>query len=150
MYIMPYICKICQTEPTAHSFKRVEERNGITVFYTCPAQATQTGTDGIIEHYSGIMNDLGGKPWIWIFDSAGFDAKHALEVKTAIELTKLIVSKYSTSLKKIVIINPTWHIRGIIKIIWPFINENVRNIIKIKEPNAKEPTVINPDNFNTS
>ena len=136
---MTFICKICELEPNSHSFKKIREEDNISVFYTCPAKATKHNDhDGIISHYKGIMDEHGDKPWIWIFDSIDFTIKHAMEIKIATSLAKLINDNYSKNLKKLVILNPTWHIRATLKIVSPFLSDHVKNLIKIDEKNSIE------------
>ena len=62
--------------------------------------------------------------------------KHALEIKIAKSLAKLINDNYSKNLKKLVILNPTWHIRSTLKIVSPFLSDHVKNLIKIDEKNS--------------
>ena len=56
---------------------------------------------------------------------------HAMEINVAIELAKLISNKFSENLKKIIIINPTFYIQIIHKMILPFLNNKVKDIIEI-------------------
>ena len=127
-----YICEICKKYPDSHSFYKIKETNdGVSVFYTCPAKAKlHDDYDGILNHYNGMLQNNGNKPWIWIFDAKGFSIKHAMEVNISIAIAKLISSKpYSDNLQKIIIANPTWHINTTLKIIMPFLGENVKNKI---------------------
>ena len=128
---MVFICPKCEKEPGSHSFMKIKEQpDGTAVFYTCPSQAKcSTDKEGIIFHYTGLLNDNGSTPWILIFDGKGFTLEHTLNVGLTMELTKLINDKYSSNLKKIIIVNPTWHINTTLKMITPLLNENVRNLI---------------------
>jgi hypothetical protein len=54
-----------------------------------------------------------------------------MQTRVAIELAKLISSKFSKNLKKIIIINPTFYITLTHKMIIPFLNSKVRDIIEI-------------------
>lgn len=128
---MSYICLKCKNEPGSHSFQKIKETSdGVAVFYTCPAQAKYYNDyDGIMSHYDGMLNDNGNKQWIWIFDSNGFTVEHSLNIKLAIDLAKLITKKYSHNLKKLIIVNPTWHINSILKIVLPFLDDKVKNLI---------------------
>jgi hypothetical protein len=56
--------------------------------------------------------------------------KHVLEMNTALGIAELLVKKYGVSLQKIEIINPTWYIQLIINVIWPFLNDHIRSLIK--------------------
>jgi hypothetical protein len=122
----------CTMDPTSHSFRKISEKNGIVTYYTNPTKAKlYTDTEGILEHYNNALNTVGDKKWIWIFDSDGFDVKHALEISTGIGIAKLITGKYGNNLQEIKIINPTWHIKTMIKAVWPFLNDRTKQKINI-------------------
>lgn len=130
---MVYICPQCLIDPLNHSFNLFLEKNNVLYFYTCPSKAKlYYDTDSIINHYNGKLSDiLSNKKWIWIFDSTDFNLKHSLQIELAIELTKLISTKFSNNLEKIIIINPTIYISFIYNIIIPFSNEYLQSIIEI-------------------
>ena len=137
---MPYICPLCKLQPSSHSLKKVLEEKGI-IYYTCPAEAIlYYDAKGIVNHYNGVLSEIPeNKEWIWIFDSLGFGLIHATQTTVAIELAKLISNKFSKNLKKIIIINPTCYITIIHKIIMPFLNNKIRDIIEINyETNCVE------------
>lgn len=129
---MDKICEKCMTDPQSHSFRKLSEKNGIVIYYTNPTKAKlYTDTDGILKHYENALTSIGDKKWIWIFDSDGFDLKHAVEVQTGIGISKLITTNYGNNLQEIKIINPTWHIKTMIKALWPFLNQATKDKIKI-------------------
>lgn len=129
---MNQICSKCAIDPTCHSFKKVAEKDGIVTYYTNPTKAKlYMDTEGILNHYNNSMASIGDKKWIWIFDSDGFDLKHALEVKTGIGIAKLITGKYGENLVEIKVINPTWHIKTMLTTVWPFLNEKTKQKITI-------------------
>jgi hypothetical protein len=100
--------------------------------------------EGIINHYNGILSEIPeNKEWVWIFDSLDFGLKHLVQTNVAIELGKLISSKFSNNLKKIIIINPTIYISMTHKIIMPFLNEKVRRIVEIDNKSKNIEEVIN-------
>ena len=129
---MEYKCPLCELMPSSHSLKKVLEEKGI-IYYTCPAQATlYYDVKGIINHYDGVLSEIPeNKEWIWIFDSLDFGFIHVMQTNVAIELAKLISNKFSKNLKKIIIINPTVYITLIHKIIMPFLNNKIKDIIQI-------------------
>jgi hypothetical protein len=59
------------------------------------------------------------------------EAKNFLQLEVAIELAKLITTKFSHNLKKIIIINPTLYISCIHTIIKPFLNKKMLSIIEM-------------------
>ena len=129
---METICIKCTMDPSSHSFKKISEKNGVCIYYTNPTKSKlYTDTDGIISHYDNALKQIGDKKWVWIFDSEGFDLKHALEVKTGTGIAKLLTDTYADNLLEIKIINPTWHIKTMLNVIWPFLNQATRNKIKI-------------------
>jgi hypothetical protein len=137
---MVFICPKCNENPGSHSFTKIKEQpDGTAVFYTCPSKAKcLDDNEGIIAHYDGFLNENGTNPWILIFDSQGFKVEHTLNIKLTMDLVKLINDKYSENLKKIIIINPTWHINATIKMVMPFLSEKVRSLIcKSKHKNVE-------------
>ena len=54
-----------------------------------------------------------------------------MQTSVAIELAKLISNKFSKNLKKIIIINPTFYITITHKMLIPFLNNKVKDIIEI-------------------
>jgi hypothetical protein len=120
--------------PSSHSLKQVLDKNNVIYYYTCPSQATlYYDVTGIINHYNGVLSEIPeNKEWVWIFDSTGFGVKHAMQTNVAIELAKLISSKFSKNLKKIIIINPTFYTTIIHKMLLPFLNNKVKDVIEIK------------------
>ena len=130
---MQYICPLCELMPSSHSLTKVLEKNETIYYYTCPSQAIlYYDVIGIINHYDGVLSEMPeNKEWVWIFDSLGFNLNHAMQISVAVELAKLISTKFSKNLKKIIIINPTFYIKMTHKIIMPFLNNKVRDIIEI-------------------
>jgi hypothetical protein len=130
---MQYKCPICELMPSSHSLTKVLEKKGIIYYYTCPSQAIlYYDVNGIVNHYDGILSEMPeNKEWVWIFDSLDFSIKHAMQTNVAIELAKLISNKFSKNLKKIIIINPTFYITITHKMIMPFLNNKVRDLIEM-------------------
>ena len=130
---MEYTCPLCKVQPSSHSLTKLLEKKGIIYYYTCPSQATlYYDVKGIIDHYDGVLSEMSeNKEWVWIFDSLGFSLIHAMQVNVAIELAKLISNKFSKNLKKIIIINPTFYIKITHKMLMPFLNNKIRDIIEI-------------------
>jgi hypothetical protein len=120
-----YICPVCAADSTSHSLKKIDDN----LFYTKPSEATKYwDRDGIYNHYDGVLGEVVG-PWSWVFDADGFDMKHMLEVDVAISLARLITTKYSHNLNYILILNPSWKVKVILKIVMPFLNEKIRSLI---------------------
>ena len=130
---MSYICPLCKIMPSSHSLTKVLEKKGIIYYYTCPSKAIlYYDVKSIVNHYDGVLSEIPeNKEWVWIFDSLGFSFIHATQTSVAIELAKLISNKFSKNLKKIIIINPTFYITITYKMLMPFLNTKVKDIIEM-------------------
>jgi len=130
---MIYRCPICALNPQSHSLTEVTEKDNTLYYYTCPSKAElYFDATSIINHYQGVLSEIPeNKQWLWIFDATDFNLKHFLQVDVAIKLAKLISSKFSKNLKKVIIINPTIYISSTYKIIRPFLNAKIQSIIEI-------------------
>lgn len=114
---MEKICPKCAVDPMSHSFKKISEKGGVTLFYSHPSMAKlYDDTEGILNHVENMLIANGAKKWSCIIDGDGFDIKHAVEVRTGIGLMKLLVEKYGKTLVEFKVINPTWHINGMLKL----------------------------------
>jgi len=110
------ICPTCAQDPDSHSFKKLKEKNGVTLFYSRPGSATlYKDTEGILAHVEKALAALGGQKWSCIIDGEGFDLRHATELSTGYGLYDLFTKKYGLSLVELKLINPTWHIQGVVK-----------------------------------
>ena len=130
---MSYKCPLCLIDPLSHSLTQFLNKDNTLYYYTCPAKAKfYFDTNSIINHYNGVLSEIPtDKQWVWVFDGLDFGLTHFLQIQVAIELAKLISSKFSNNLKKIIIINPTLYISSIYNIITPFLNEKIKSIIEI-------------------
>ncbi len=96
-----YECPVCKADPTSHSLVKLTETDDMVYYYTRPAKASKyNDREGILSHYNGELTQKGTKPWTWIFDCAGFDMRHAIEIRLAIDMAKLITKSHGDSLKK--------------------------------------------------
>jgi hypothetical protein len=133
---MSFICKICEKCPTSHSLIKYEENNDYVVYYTCPSEAINNETNGIIYHYNGVLSELNGKNWVWVLDLKKFGIKNFMEIGNGIALAKLITEKYSEHLQKIIVINSNMYTSAIFNIISPFLSERVRNMVVFSDNNS--------------
>lgn len=120
------MCKICDEDPTSHSFEFIgETTDAKNIYYTCPSKATKYwDTKGILSHYEELLDANNNHHWIWVFDSQGFGLKHSMEFATALGLLK-ILKKHNESLCEIRIINPTIYIKSFYGLLKPFINQDI-------------------------
>jgi hypothetical protein len=130
---MKYTCPLCCLDPLSHSLIELAEKNNTLYYYTCPSKAKlYFDAVSIINHYNGVLSEIPeNKVWVWIFDGTNFNIKHFLQMEVGIELAKLISSKFSGNLQKIIIINPTSYISLIYNIIYPFLNDKIRSVVEI-------------------
>ena len=130
---MEHICIICYNDPTSHSCHILDNPlNNSKIIYTCPSRATKyDDTEGTIAHYKKVLELLGNDDWEYMCDCTEFSLKHALCVKTAISIVKLIVEKYYKNLKKISFVNSNNFIYITLKIILPFLSDELKSKIYI-------------------
>jgi len=125
------MCQICINEPGSHSFEYIGLVEDKKVFYTCPAKATKYwDTEGILNHYDEILKSNGDHPWIWLFDGEGFGLNHSMQIATALGILKLLKEKYGKYLVEIRIVKPTIYIKSFYRLIYPFLDQNIINIVK--------------------
>jgi len=123
--VMNKICEACAVDPMTHSFKKVAEKKGISVFYTKPAQAKRyDDTEGILAHADKALEPYKEKKWMCIIDGDQFDAKYSVEVKTGMGLMELFLTKYVDTLVEIKVINPSIYMRSIVKMMSATLSED--------------------------
>lgn len=104
------------------------------MYYTKPAKATlYKDREGILAHVNNVLATLGSKQCICIIDGDGFDVAHALEMETGIGLIKLVTEKYVANVKEVIIINPTWHIKGVIKVGLELLDDPANSRVKMMD-----------------
>lgn len=122
-------CKLCDADPTSHSFKFKGSFNSINYYYTCPAEATNYDEQAIVTHFDLLLSKNNNKKWAFIFDCKGFSSRQLLEFNTGIALIKLITSKYSDTLERIIIINKNVYLNALLNLLSPFFNEKIKSLI---------------------
>jgi hypothetical protein len=129
---MEKICPKCAADPTSHSFKKVSEKGGLVIFYMHPSKAKlYDDMEGILKHVDNMIMSIGNKPWRCIIDGDGFDVKHAAEIKLGNALFSLLTTKYGATFQEITVINPTWHIEGMIKLASMAMNAEMYSRVKV-------------------
>jgi len=130
---MKYTCPFCALDPLSHSLIEITEYNNTIYYYTCPSKAKlYFDAKSIVNHYNGVLSEIPeNTQWVWIFDSTNFNMEHFLQIEVGIELAKLISSKFSGNLQKIIIINPNIYISSVYSLVYPFMNEKLRSIVEL-------------------
>lgn len=136
---MKFLCPICEENDTNYLFKKLNIIYEIYIFYSYPNVVTKYHNHSeILNHFRGMLNEIdhASIKWKWVFNSKDFKLKYAIRIKTAISIARLI-SEIKADLHEIIIMNPTWHINYILKIVTPFLKKDIREKIKFKLPNKK-------------
>lgn len=124
---MASTCSICSSDPSTHILRKVGEKVTHVTFYTHPSKVKKDyPAEQIIQHYVHRLGEKGAKPWIWIFDGAQFDTDHILELRTGQGIADLLKGAHSQTLIEIKVINPTIHLKVLLKVIQPFMEEELR------------------------
>lgn len=129
---MEKICAICAKDPSSHSFKKIAEKNGVCIFYTKPSMATKyNDTAGFVIHMDQALKSIGNKKWMVLFDGDGFESKHALALEAARDKLPIFESKYGTHLQQILFINPSWHVKVVVKAVSMIVQDDIKTKLKI-------------------
>lgn len=117
-------CPLCTKDPTTVVFRRIADKPSHTVFYTHPSKVKGSpSAEEIIAHYRHRLEEKGVKPWLWVFDGSQFDTDHIMELKTGQGIAELLKGGNLASLVEIRVINPTIHLKVLLKVIQPFMED---------------------------
>lgn len=126
-------CTKCK-DPAGYSFKKVSDKNGVCIFYTNPAKAKIFKEhEGLVEHFEHMMAQNVSKKWKWIFDGDGFDTDHMFEMSLGMAILDLLTKRYGDQLHEVVIINPSIHIKIILKTVFRFLDETFQAKVHVKD-----------------
>jgi hypothetical protein len=105
----------------------VAEKATHVVFYTHPSKVrVEHPAEEIIAHYRHRLEDKGARSWVWIVDGGNFDTDHVMELKTGQGIAELLKGPHGDSLVEIKVINPTIHLKVLLKVIQPFMEEGLK------------------------
>lgn len=123
-------CLVCGSDPSSssHVFRKVADKASHVVYYTIPSKVkVEYPADGIIGHYDHILREKGSRRrWVWVFDGTNFDTDHIMELKTGQGIAELLKGENLDSLAEIKVINPTIHLKVLLKVIQPFMEDALK------------------------
>ena len=122
------MCPICDVEPTSHSFFKMGRQKGMNLFYTCPGDAINHETEGVLAHYREVLEKNEGEKWIFIFDAKGFALYHTTRIASARGLMT-IFNEYGDNLEEVRIVNANRFVKAMFSTIRPFVSSNTFNKI---------------------
>ena len=123
------VCEKCYYDPRSHSFHLLSENNGECYFYTCPANAKcYDDAPGIIKHMKIKLKNI-EKPWIWIFDCAGYGLKHLSSPSVGKNIAGFLNSDESILLKNIIVVNENITSRIMFNTFWYLLEKRIQDII---------------------
>ncbi len=129
---MASTCPICSSDPSTPVFRKVGEKPTHVIFYTHPSKVKKEyPAEQIIQHYAHRLEEKGARQWVWIFDGAQFDTDHVMELRTGQGIAELLRGSPSETLVEIKVINPTIHLKVLLKVIRPFMEEGLRAKLSI-------------------
>lgn len=120
-------CEKCQKGQNAHSFEDLGTlQNGVRVFYTCPARRDYFYDEDFLHDFGQHLESTEQKPWIWIFDCQGYEAKHMLSLGDSLGLLRLFETTYRDSIQAMYIVNEAWYFHLFLKTVRPFMKQETR------------------------
>jgi hypothetical protein len=126
-------CTKCK-DPAGYSFKKVSDKNGVCIFYSNPAKAKIFKEyEGLIEHFEHMMAQNASKKWKWIFDGEGFDTDHMFEMNIGMAILDLLTTKYGNQLHEVIVINPSIHVKIILKTVFRFLDDRFQAKVHVKD-----------------
>jgi hypothetical protein len=125
------MCILCDNDPTSHSFFKMGRQGNTNIYYTCPGDATNHETEGVLQHYKEVLEKNNGEKWIFVFDAKGFGIYHSTRIASAKGLLT-IFNNYGEHLEEIRIINTNAYVKPIFELISPLITTNISNKITWK------------------
>lgn len=129
-------CTKCK-DPAGYSFKKVSDKNGVCIFYSNPAKAKIFKEhEGLLEHFEHMMAQNVSKKWKWIFDGEGFDSDHMFEMNMGMSIMEMLKNKYGHQLQEVIVINPSIHIKIILKTAFHFLDESLQAKVHVKDDRA--------------
>ena len=122
---MSKICKTCHRDPSSHSFSKLCENDGVSIFYTNPGEASKYDDRvGIIAHMDNMLTNHVRDRWAWIFDGSGFQHYHLMELQLTRDIITLLTTKHNSTLSYIHIKNANGAIRQLFRLIVPIMGES--------------------------
>ena len=122
------MCPLCDAEPSSHSFFKMGRQSGANLFYTCPGDATNHETEGVLSHYREVLEKNVGEKWIFVFDAKGFTLYHSTRVASARGLLT-IFNEYGDNLEEVRIIHANRFVKAMFGAIRPFAPTEIFNKI---------------------
>lgn len=111
-------CPLCAKVSTSHSFEYLGHSGPVKIYYTNPAKATST--EPIQEKLENIrhhLKDIGGAPWIWVFDFADASMKDYMGMEFTRMVTEVLDREHGQSLQKILLVNAGSIVMGLLKVV---------------------------------
>lgn len=125
-------CPICPTDPSSFVLRKVSEKGQRVVYYTHPSKVKQEySSEAIISHYRHMLSEKGPATWVWVFDGAGFDTDHIMDLKTGQGIAELLETLHLATLQEVNIINPSVHLKVLLKVIRPFMSDALKAKLRI-------------------
>lgn len=127
-------CPICLSDPTSHILRKVADKPSHVTFYTHPSKVKREyPADDIIHHYAHRLEEKGSKSWTWVIDGSQFDTDHIMELRTGQGIAELLKGQHSDTLQEIKVINPTIHLKLLLKVVQPFMEDALRAKVSIMD-----------------
>jgi len=119
---------------SAHSFEIFGEQKGVTLVYSAPARSRETKeTSRTILSHKAHLDQMIGRPWIWIIDFAQMEHRHYTSVGLARKLIAIINNEHSANLVAIYLVNPNFWLRGTISVLKHLVSKNLYPKIRLCE-----------------
>ncbi len=120
-------CQRCLNQPGYHSFERLADLSGSSLFYCYPAHNTKS-----VRTREDMLNFAShfpeGGSWRLLFHANGYGFRDLMPLPLALELGRLVQEKHLGRLQKVYIVEGTWFFTVLLQCILPFLRKDMRKI----------------------
>jgi len=120
-------CQRCLTQPGYHSFERLADLSGASLFYCYPAHNTKSvRTHEDMVNFARHFPEEG--PWRLLFHANGYGLRQMMPLPLALELGRLVQEKHLGRLQKVYIVEGSWFFTFVVQSILPFLRKEMRQM----------------------
>ena len=108
-------CLLCKKDPFAHSFHYFgKTEQGESLYYTAPARATARETTQSFETMALHLQEVEGKPWIWVLDCSNMELHGMYTIEFSFAIAELLAKYHAKTLSFVLILYPNGWVRRVL------------------------------------
>lgn len=127
-------CSLCAKHPNSHSFHHIgTTKQGYEIIYTCPGKTEGfDGKDPLFVHYfDEHLRVIDEKPWVWIFDCAGYTTHHMLSLENLRRLIHYLYETHGKRLHATYVLHVGWAFQSMFTFVMPLLKKETQKRIHV-------------------